>query len=133
MDKITIAFADDCIIQHRLLKTMIAGNPIFELLCCAYNGWDLLAKFEKLPAIPNVCILDMEMPVMDGINTAGYLFKLYPMVKVFGHTSSKDEDAKRQMIQNGVVTIIPKNDAGVLLSTVEQWWVGGIEYYKSIG
>jgi DNA-binding NarL/FixJ family response regulator len=61
----------------------------------------------------------MEMPVMDGINTVYYLSKVYPAIKVFGHTSSNDEKSKSEMLKSGALAVFSKNEKGEILKRIE--------------
>ena len=69
--KIQIAIADDYKIYREGLKKCIANDTSLEVIFEADNGEDLLAGFEK--KLPDVVIMDLKMPIMDGLTMAALL------------------------------------------------------------
>ncbi|MGJ7029735.1 response regulator transcription factor [Niabella hirudinis] len=118
--KITIAIADDCDVQHKLWGLLIHQNSSFELVCLAYNGQDLMHQIEAAALIPDICILDLEMPVMNGVCTAKHLSQRFPSIKLYGCTSCEDERMKKEMLRNSVITIFSKTENRNLLHTISQ-------------
>ena len=57
----------------------------------AFDGQELLDKLAQLPTLPDVCLLDINMPIMDGFETATRLKVLYPQIKILAF--SMDDDA----------------------------------------
>ncbi len=117
--KITIAIADDSAVQHKIWGLLINRNAALELVCLAYNGQDLIRQIETSSMLPDICILDLEMPVMNGLSTAKRLSKRFPTIKVFGYTSSEDEHMKREMLKSNVVAVFSKTENRNLLHTIQ--------------
>ncbi|MBO9592628.1 MAG: response regulator transcription factor [Niabella sp.] len=117
--KITIAIADDSVIQHKIWGLLINRNAALELVCLAYNGQDLIRQIETSAMLPDICILDLEMPVMNGLSTAKRLSQRFPTIKVFGYTSSEDEHMKKEMLKSNVVAIFSKTENRNLLHTIQ--------------
>lgn len=117
--KIKIAIADDSTVQHKIWGALINRNTALELVCLAYNGQDLINQIETSALLPDICILDLEMPVMNGLSTAKRLSKRFPTIKVFGYTSSEDEHMKRQMLKSNVVAVFSKTENRNLLHTIQ--------------
>ena len=67
MPKIRLLIVDDAVVIRRLLADCFAGDPDIEVVGTAANGQIALAKLTQLN--PDVVTLDMEMPVMDGLQT----------------------------------------------------------------
>ncbi len=86
---ITIAIAEDQAMFRAgliaILKTAHRIQPIFE----AENGKELIEKLKERQ--PHVILLDISMPVMDGIEAAKYIRKHYPDVRILV-LSNHDED-----------------------------------------
>lgn len=118
--KITIAIADDSAVQHKIWGLLINRNTALELVCRAYNGQDLIRQIETSLLLPDICILDLEMPVMNGLCTAKRLSQRFPTIKVFGYTSSDDEHMKKEMLNNNVVAVFSKTENRSLLQTISQ-------------
>jgi DNA-binding NarL/FixJ family response regulator len=66
----------------------------------AENGKDFLDQLPKLPAPPDVCLLDINMPVMDGFETATQLKKNWPQIKIvfFSMHNSRSYVSKAKQI-----------------------------------
>ncbi|MBO9592634.1 MAG: response regulator [Niabella sp.] len=118
--KITIAIADDSAIQHKIWGLLINQDTALELVCLAYNGQDLIRQIETSVRIPDICILDLEMPVMNGVCTAKRLSQRFPTIKVFGCTSCEDEHLRTEMRKNNVIAVFSKTENRTLLHTISQ-------------
>ncbi|WP_300600729.1 response regulator transcription factor [Niabella sp.] len=118
--KITIAIADDCAIQHKIWGLLIGSHTALELVCQAYNGQELIHQIETSALLPDICILDLEMPVMNGVCTAKRLSQRFPSIKIFGYSSCEDDGLKKEMLKNNVITVFSKTENRVLLHTISQ-------------
>src|SRR4051812_22237690 len=72
---IKIAMVDDHVLLRNALASLINSFHNCQVVCEANNGSDLMAKMSKLtPQLtPQVILLDLNMPVMDGFDTAIWL------------------------------------------------------------
>ncbi|MBX2961107.1 MAG: response regulator transcription factor [Cyclobacteriaceae bacterium] len=104
---INVYLADDHTIFRKamvnLLRTFARVNEIND----AENGKELLALVKKAP--PHVAIVDMQMPVMDGVETCENLVKKFPDVKVIMLTMHDSERSILHMIELGVHAFLLKN------------------------
>lgn len=75
----------------------------------AVNGKAFIDKLNPAE-LPNLVFLDASMPIMDGEQTAGWIFKHYPEMKVIILTSFDTEDIVSRFIDLGVCGFIVKND-----------------------
>ncbi len=80
MPKIRILVVDDAVVFRRLVADELAGDPALEIAGTAANGKIALAKLPQVN--PDVVILDIEMPEMDGLATLKELRKTYPKLPV---------------------------------------------------
>lgn len=98
---VSIAIVDD----HRLvaegLSNLIQRFDTYEVLFIAENGRDLLDQLQRNTQIPNIVLLDLSMPIMDGFETALQLQKLYPTVRVLALSMTDREDHIVRMVRNG--------------------------------
>jgi len=77
---IKIVFADDSETVRRLLSLIISADPAIEMCEMAKNGREAVVR--TLQQSPDVVLLDIEMPVMDGIEATIAIRKLNPRVPV---------------------------------------------------
>ncbi|HEY9257884.1 response regulator transcription factor [Chitinophaga sp.] len=89
---INIGIADDHQLFLKSLSLLISGFSGFQIVAEAMNGKEMLDKLAQLPAPPDILLLDVNMPVMDGAKATEAVLKLYPTVKVVA-LSMKDNDA----------------------------------------
>lgn len=77
----TIAIVDDHLMlrQAMSLRLTLLG---YKVVLDAENGKDFLEQLPKLPAPPDLCLLDINMPIMDGFETATILKKDWPQIKI---------------------------------------------------
>src|SRR6202142_1480349 len=80
MTPIRILVVDDSIVVRKLLSETLSGDPAIEVVATASDGRIALAKISLLK--PDLITLDVEMPVMDGLETLTALRKLYPKLPV---------------------------------------------------
>jgi two-component system, chemotaxis family, protein-glutamate methylesterase/glutaminase len=80
MAPIRILVVDDSVVIRRLLSDTLSGDPALEVVATASDGRIALAKISLLN--PDLITLDIEMPVMDGLETLVEIRKLYPKLPV---------------------------------------------------
>jgi DNA-binding NarL/FixJ family response regulator len=68
-----------------------------------------ITKLQQNSKIPDIVLLDVSMPVMDGFETANWLKENYPDVLVMALSMQDDETSVIKMIQNGASGYLLKN------------------------
>ncbi len=80
MSRIRVLVVDDSVVVRRLVSDILASDPRLEVVGTAANGKVALAKIPQVN--PDLVTLDVEMPVMDGLETLKELRKDYPRLPV---------------------------------------------------
>jgi len=80
MRRIRVLVVDDAVVVRRLVSEVISADPALEVAGTAPNGRIALAKLGQVS--PDVVVLDVEMPEMDGIETLAALRKTHPKLPV---------------------------------------------------
>lgn len=111
-------FADDSDIHHFYLGSLLPAFHGIDLLYAAKNGQELLTFLEDQEGRPDVGIVDLHMPILDGIMTAEKLMKRYPEIRIYGFTSSSDSREKATMLAAGIYKIYAKNELKQLLTEI---------------
>lgn len=100
MGKIKLALVDDHTLFRQGLATMLRLVHDFELVLEAANGQEFI---DKLPRrLPDVVLLDLQMPVMDGPATADYLRDNYPLIKIIVLTMHDEDRMVLHLLEKGV-------------------------------
>lgn len=107
--KKTIVIVDDHILIAKALEGIIGNFNEFEVIYVCENGKDLIQKFEEGNTIPDIILLDISMPVMDGFETASWLSKNHPDIKVMALSMQGDDTSVIKMIKSGAKGYLLKN------------------------
>ena len=107
MSKIKIAIADDYKIFREGLKVGLSADENFDVIFEADNGEDLLKALET--ATPDVIIMDLKMPIMDGMEATIAVRKKYPAIKVLVVTMYDDDKFIIHLMENGANGYLLKN------------------------
>lgn len=101
MEKYTVVIVDD----HTLLSQAISGivNQFenFEVLYLCKNGDELVKKLNNNKIVPDIVLMDVNMPIMNGIETTKWLNINYPNINVLALTVEEDENVILNMIRSG--------------------------------
>ena len=107
--KHTIVIADDHILIAKALTGIIENFSQFEVLYECENGRELTEKFRQKKNIPDIVLLDISMPVMDGFETAEWIRQHYPAILVVALSMQDDDQSLMKMIRAGVKGYLIKN------------------------
>lgn len=107
MSKIKIAIADDYKIFRDGLKVGLSSDENLEVMLEADNGEDLLKALETNTA--DVILMDLKMPIMDGMEATKAVRKKYPTIKVLVVTMYEDDKFIIHMMENGANGYLLKN------------------------
>jgi DNA-binding NarL/FixJ family response regulator len=112
---IRIAIADDKQINRTTVKEKILPYPEMELVFEAKNGYDFLEQLKQLPVDrrPQVVLMDLEMPVMDGIQAISLASAAYPDIKFIVLTIFEENEKIFEAIKAGAGGYLLKDDSAV--------------------
>ena len=99
--KHTIAIADDHRLIAESLSYLINDSPEFTVTLLANNGKLLLEALNTADGLPDICILDINMPVMNGVETAREISNRFPEIRLLALSMNDDEASVIQMIRAG--------------------------------
>jgi DNA-binding NarL/FixJ family response regulator len=107
--KYTIVVVDDHMLIAKAITSIIDQLTGFTVLYEVENGSRLTERFNVPANIPDIVLLDISMPVMDGFETAAWLREHHPAVKVVALTMQGDDESLMRMIKNGAMGYLHKN------------------------
>jgi DNA-binding NarL/FixJ family response regulator len=109
-NKIKIFLVDDHDMFRDGVKLLLASDNLAEVVAEARNGKEFLEKVGQVN--PDVVLMDISMPEMDGIEASKLAHEKYPNLKILALTMFGDEKYYYQMIQTGIKGFVLKS-AGI--------------------
>ena len=100
MRKIKLALCDDHTLFRVGMTSILSQIHDFELVLEAGNGQELIDRIPR--KMPDVLLLDLQMPVMDGTATADYLRENYPLIKIIVLTMHDEDRMVLHLLEKGV-------------------------------
>jgi DNA-binding NarL/FixJ family response regulator len=106
MNKIKIIIADDYTLLREAWQVLIQSRPDMEVVACVSNGQEVIdqIKIRKVDLV----LMDINMPVVDGITATGIINNTTPWVKVLALTMHSEAGYIKKMFQAGVKGFLPK-------------------------
>lgn len=100
MTKIKLALVDDHNLFRRGIASILGQVADFDLVLEASNGQEFIDKIPR--KMPDVVLLDLQMPVLDGTATADYLREHYPLIKIIVLTMHDEDRMVLHLLEKGV-------------------------------
>lgn len=108
--KYTVAIADDHTLLSQAIGAMVDTFDKFSVLYTCKNGKELTQKFSDSPRnIPDVVLMDINMPIMNGIETTEWISEHYPNVNVMALSVEDADTTILKMLKAGAVGYLLKD------------------------
>ena len=107
--KNSIVVVDDHTLLLQAIGGLVKDFEEFEVRYLCKNGQELLDKFKNPANIPNIVLMDINMPVLNGIETTEILSKEYPQVNVLALSVEENEDTILKMLRAGAKGYLMKD------------------------
>jgi DNA-binding NarL/FixJ family response regulator len=104
-----LAIVDDHLLIANALNNIISNFSQFEVVYLCENGVELQEKIMLSDSLPDVILLDISMPIMDGFETAKWLNDFYPNILIMVLSMQNDDQSLIKMIKNGANGYMLKN------------------------
>lgn len=129
--EIRVAIFEDNKLVREALETIFNGTPGFNCTGTFMDGSNCVEKIKK--ADPDVVLMDIEMPVADGIEVTRKLSKAFPELKIVIQTVFNDSEKIFHALCAGASGYILKNDPpGKYLDAVKEVYNGGAAMNVSV-
>lgn len=129
MNHIKILIVDDHPMMREALRTALADEKDMQVIGEASNGMEGVKSAEKLA--PDVIIMDLLMPVMNGLEAIAEIRTANPQAKILVSTSLEDEEKVFAAIQAGALGYFPKTAPRTYLLEAIRKVADGIPYLPS--
>lgn len=115
---IRVIIADDHVLYRAGVKTALSSKSDLQIIAEADNGMHLLQLLKQVPA--DVILLDIQMPIMDGIATLPEIKKLYPQTKVIMLTMLEDNSMITKLMELGANSYLTKtSDSEIIYEAIK--------------
>lgn len=128
---IRVLLAEDLVMVREGLKVMIESDEDIQVVAQADNGKDAIQLCEK--HIIDVAILDIRMPIMDGLEAAKVIHQRWPKIKILMLTTFDDEQYVLDSLKIGVSGYMLKNgDTQSLIRSIKSAMEGGLSIEEQV-
>ncbi|NQY31053.1 MAG: response regulator transcription factor [Flavobacteriaceae bacterium] len=108
-DMIKIAIADDEVLFRQGISFILNKEVNFDIIMQAVDGADLLTQLQNSAVMPQIILMDLKMPNLNGVETTKIIKKEYPNIKIIAITSYYSKPFISNMIATGAVAYLAKN------------------------
>jgi DNA-binding NarL/FixJ family response regulator len=106
MSKIRVLLADDHIVVRQGLRALLAAEEDIEIVGEADNGRQAVQLARKI--LPDVAVIDIAMPVLNGLEATRQITQSLPNTKVLILSSYSDDDYVQQLTEAGAAGYLVK-------------------------
>jgi DNA-binding NarL/FixJ family response regulator len=115
---INVIIADDHVLYKAAVKNALSSKKDIKVIAEADNGSHLLNLLKAVK--PDVILLDIQMPIMDGIAVLPEIKKLYPNIRIIMLTMMDDQNMKRKLMELGANSyLIKTSDSEVIYEAIK--------------
>jgi len=105
----SVVVVDDHFLLSQAIGGLVQDFKNFKVLYLCKNGRELLDKFADNKNIPDLVLMDIKMPILNGIETTEILKKEFPKVKVLALSIEEDEYTILKMLRAGACGYLLKD------------------------
>ena len=131
MNTINLLLADDHLVVRDAIKMMLQKNSKFNIIAVAKNGKEVIKYLEVNPNVIDVVIMDINMPVMSGIEATEIIKKKYNSVNVLALTMHDESTYISKMIDAGASGYVLKGSKTFELELAIKAIAYGTKYYSN--
>ena len=122
--KIKVMIVDDQVILSEGIRSILSSSDALEVIATCEDGQQALDAMQA-GKVPDVVLLDIRMPNMNGVVTTGEIRKRFPAVKVLILTTFDDSDYILSALNNGACGYLLKDiGADALIEAIENAYAG---------
>lgn len=112
MKTYTVVVVDDHVLLSQAIADLVNSFEDFRTMYICNNGQELLDRLKESDEQPDIVLMDISMPVLNGIQTAQLITEIYPRINILALTVIEDENAVIKMLKAGA--------KGYLLKDIEK-------------
>ncbi len=99
--KHTVVIVDDHTLLSQAISELVNNMENFDVLYTCPNGQELINKLKERQVFPDIVLMDINMPIMNGIETTKFLTTNYPEIKILALSVENDNATILEMLRIG--------------------------------
>lgn len=116
MKKHSVVVVDDHTLLSQAIQSMVDNFEKFTVLYTCNNGKELIEMMSTSPKnIPDVILMDVNMPIMNGIDATTFISENYPTVNIMALSVEDEEATILRMLQAGAIGYLLKDTEKLVL------------------
>ncbi|MHA7057024.1 response regulator [Aquimarina sp. M1] len=132
-DIIKLAIADDETLFRQGITFILDKESNIEISIQAENGNDLIKQLNLTRDLPEIILMDLKMPDLNGVETTKIVKKKFPEIKIIALTSYYSKPFITNMMQQGAVAYLAKNATPTeVINTINHVAIKGFYYDESV-
>lgn len=125
MQKIKILLADDHQLMLDGISSVLKAEKDLVIMATAANGIEVMEKLQSVPV--DICLLDIQMPDMDGIETIEQIKNKFPGVKIIVVSTHDEKEIVFKVMRMGIGGYVLKNSSKTeLVTAIKKIMSGGM-------
>ncbi|MBC8507770.1 MAG: response regulator transcription factor [Chloroflexi bacterium] len=129
---IRVVLVDDHHQMHQIVRATLGATTDIKLVGQGANGQEGIALCEQLQ--PDIVLMDVVMPILDGIEATKVLHGRFPTIKILVLSSFQDHESVHAMLRNGAVGYLTKSSlAQDLAETIRATFQGKMVFSSDVG
>ncbi len=128
-NKIKIILADDEVLFRKGISFLLEREENFEIIFEVSNGKELVSFLRESTIHPDIIMMDLKMPLLNGVETTRIIIEEFPDVKIIALTSYDSKSFIANMINIGAASYLVKNTTpSVMIKTINEVYEKGVYY-----
>jgi DNA-binding NarL/FixJ family response regulator len=133
MNKIKLLLADDEELFRKGISFLLQRQDNIQILYEANNGSEVLEYLKSSSIHPDIILMDLKMPMLNGVETTKLINKEFPSIKIIALTSYNTKSFIANMIDIGAASYIVKNSSPEeMITTINQVIEKGFYYNEEV-
>jgi DNA-binding NarL/FixJ family response regulator len=127
--RIKVGIVDDHQIFVKSIALLLETIGHYDIVLEAFNGKEMIKSLENLSDLPDIILLDVNMPIMNGVEAADFLHHSYPFIRIVALSLNADDESVISMFKSGCLAYLVKNCSPKELDTcLQEVFKQGIYY-----
>ena len=133
METKSVVIVDDHILLAQAISSLVDSFKQFSTKYLCSNGQELLDRISTEKILPDIVLMDINMPILNGIETTEQLSKLYPSIKVLALSVEDEEETIIKMLKAGAKGYLLKDvQKNILEKGLQELMSNGFYYTKDV-